>query len=129
LSPGSDLGRIRRIKYWIGFLTLLPSAVLLAFGLGKMSLGYFAGGLVVFLNLLGTEQVVRAFVEKKRKGRVLFLLLYMGKLALTAGVIGAVLILRAGSPVGLVLGISTLLIALMFDFFLFGRDIEGEEES
>lgn len=128
MSPGAELVRIRRIKYWIGFLILLPSAVLLAFGLGKISLGYFAGGLVVFLNLLGTEQVVRAFVEKKRKRRVLFLLLYLGKLALTAGVIGAVLILHIGSPVALVLGISTLLVALMFDFFLFGRNIEGEEE-
>jgi len=94
-----------------------------------MSLGYFAGGLVVLLNLWATEHVVLAFVGTKKRGRFFILLLFVGKLALAAGVIGAILILDIGSPTGLVLGISTLLVALMFDFFFFGRNIGGEKES
>jgi len=128
LTPGTDLARISRIKYWITALTLLPGAALLLAGLGKMSLGYLSGGLVVFLNLWGTERVVMAFVGEKKRGRFFVLVIFMGKLALTAAVIGAVLILDIGSPIGLVLGISTLLMALMFDFFLFGRNIGSEKE-
>ncbi len=128
MTHGTGLVRISRIKYWIAALTLLPCAVLFLAGLGKLAMGHFAGGLVVFLNLWGTEYVVLAFIGKKKRGRFFVLVLFLGKLALTAGIIGTILILEIGSPLGLVLGISTLLIALMFDFFFFGRNIEGEEE-
>ena len=129
MNPGIDLARIRHIKNWIVVLTLLPAAVLLAVGFRKVSAGYFVGGLVVYLNFLGTERAVKAFVERRSKGRFLALLLFVSKLALTMVIIGAVIFLDIVSPVGLVLGISTLLLALMFDFLFFNRNIEGEEES
>lgn len=129
MSQGNDLSRIKRLKGWIAGLTLLPSAAFLIAGYPRVSLGYFIGGLVVFLNFLGTEQVVVGLVRKKSRGKAFVLLLFMAKLALTAGVIGGALTLDLVSPIALVLGISTFLAALVFDFLFFSRNIEGEEES
>lgn len=129
MTQGSDLSRIKRLKGWIAGLTLFPSAALLIAGWPRVSLGYFIGGLVVFLNFLGTEQVVMALVGKKSRGRAFVLLLFMSKLAITAGMIGGALTMDLVSPVALVLGVSTLLVALVFDFLFFRRNIEGQEES
>lgn len=129
MTQGNDLSRIKRLKGWIAGLTLFPTAVLLIAGYPRVSLGYCIGGLVVFLNFLGTEQVVTVLVGKKSRGRAFVLLLFMFKLALTAGVIGGALTLDLVSPIALVLGISTFLAALVFDFLFFSRNIEGEEES
>lgn len=129
MTQGNDLSRIKRLKTWIAGLTFFPTAAFLVAGYPRVSFGYFIGGLIVFLNFLGTEKVVMALVGKKSRGRAFVLLLFMFKLALTAGVIGGALTLDLVSPVALVLGISTFLAALMFDFLFFSRNIEGEEES
>jgi len=128
LKPENDLARIRRLKYWIAGLMFLPGVSLLAAGFTKAALGYITGGAVMFLNLLGTERSVLAFVGGRGKGRFLVLVLYSAKLALTAAVIAAVLITDVVSPVALVFGITTFIMALVFDFLFFTRNIRGGEE-
>ncbi len=120
--------RVRRLKYWIAGLTLLPGALLVAAGFTKAAFGYFIGGALIFLNLLGTERSILAFLRGRGIGRFLILILYLAKLALTAAVIAVVLIKELISPLALLFGITTFIMALMFDFLFFNRNIRGGEE-
>jgi hypothetical protein len=129
LISGHDRGRVRRLKYWITGLTLVPGMSLMAGGLTKAAVGYTIGGMLILLNLVGTERSVLVFVESRGPGRYLVFLLYMGKLVLTAVLIGAALLTEIASPMALMLGVTTLLMALVFDFLVFPRNIENREES
>jgi len=129
---GTDIGdrtRVRRLKYWIAGLTLVPGIALAFAGLVKAAAGYAIGGAVVFLNLLGTERSVLAFVDSSGAGRILGLILYFAKLSITAALIAVVLIKRLVSPMALMLGITTLLMALVFDILIFPRDIKDAEKT
>jgi hypothetical protein len=128
LIGAEDSTRVRRLKYWITWLTILPGAALLVAGFTKAALGYATGGGVMFLNLLGTERSVLAFLADGSRGRFLVLFLYCAKLALSAAVIAAALITHFASPMALLLGITTFGMALVFDFLFFPRNKRGGEE-
>lgn len=128
MTGTGDRARVRRLKYWIAGLTFLPGGALFAAGYFRAASGYIIGGVIVLLNLLGTERSVLSFVEGRGKGRIFVFALYMIKLALTAVLIAAVLKTEVVSPLAMLLGITTLLAALLFDFLFFPRNIgEGEE--
>ncbi|TNF67049.1 MAG: hypothetical protein EP302_10670 [Bacteroidetes bacterium] len=122
MIPGSETGRLGRLKLWIAGLTLVPALIILAAGNNHFALGYFTGGMLILLNLLGTERSVKVFMGGEGLGRILAILFYTGKLALAAAVVGIILIKKLASPVALMLGLSTLLAALIFDFFIFPID-------
>lgn len=128
MTGTGDHSRVRRLKSWIAGLTLVPGGALLVAGFSKAASGYIIGGVVVLLNLLGTERSVLSFVEGHGKGRFLVLVLYLVKLALTAVLIAAALISDVVSPLALLLGITTLPAALLFDFLFFPRNIGDREE-
>lgn len=128
MTGTGDRARVQRLKYWIAGLTFLPGGALFAAGYFRAASGYIIGGVIVLLNLLGTERSVLSFVEGRGKGRIFVFALYMIKLALTAVLIAAVLKTEVVSPLAMLLGITTLLAALLFDFLFFPRNIgEGEE--
>lgn len=126
MTDNGDREKIRRLKYWIAGLTVVPCAVLMGTGLFRPATGYAVGGAIVFLNLLGTERTVQAFSVG---GRVLWLVLYIVKLTLTAAIIAAVLITGVVSPIALLLGITTLLLALVFDFLFFTRNKDKDSRE
>lgn len=125
-----DQGRIRRLRYWIPILSLGPAA-LLAPAQGRLAAGLVAGSLLTLVNLLGTQWMVTRFMVVSPLTRVLFGLLLMGKLGLT----GLAIYLLLGSGVvslaGLLLGLSVLVIAIVFDIFLFPykKGSEQQEET
>lgn len=127
MTEAGDRERIRRLKFWITGLTLVPSVALAGAGFTRAAAGYFVGGSVVLLNLLGTERSVLAIAGGG--GRFLWVILYLVKLTLTAAVIAAVLIAGVVSPIALMLGIATLLMALVFDFLFFTRNIDEDLEN
>jgi hypothetical protein len=129
LTDIGDRTRVRRLKYWIAGLTLVPCIVLVGTGLGKAAAGYAIGGSVVFLNLLGTERTVLSFVDGGGGGRFLGLALYLVKLVFIAAVIAAALITGIVSPLALMLGITTLLMALVFDILIFPRNKRDAEKT
>jgi len=128
MTGATDLAKVRRLKYWIAGLTFFPGGALFAAGYSRAASGYIIGGAIVLLNLLGTERSVLSFVEGRGKGRVFVFALYMIKLALTAALIAAALITKVVSPLAMILGITTFLAALLFDFLFFPRNIGEREE-
>ncbi|UCF31056.1 MAG: hypothetical protein JSV26_01105 [bacterium] len=128
MATGSDAARLRRIKVWIGIFSFLPAAVFGFLANIPYASGFFLGGILVLFNFVGTERVVRSFVEGTGVGRVIVPLLQFAKLGLTAAIIGGVLYLKLVSPFALLLGLSTLFVALLFDFFLFPVN-KGEEKE
>ncbi len=122
MIPGKDTSRLRRLKLWIVCLTLVPALIIFAAGRNYFALGYFTGGMLILLNLFGIETSVKVFMGAEGSGRILAVIIYTGKLALAAAVVGVVLIKKLASPVALMLGLSILLAALIFDFFIFPMD-------
>lgn len=129
MTDTDDRTRVRRLKYWIAGLTLVPGVALAGAGFTKAAGGYAIGGAVVFLNLLGTERSVLAFVDGSGGGRFLGLVLYLAKLGLTAAVIAAALVSGIVPPMAIMLGITTLLMALMFDILIFPRNKRDAEKT
>lgn len=119
MNANPRAAKLRRLKFWMVVLTLAPGAAAAAAGNPPFAIGHLTGGAIIFLNLLGTELTVRSFTGGTRFRSVLAVIAYGGKLAVSAVIAGAVLVFRLASPIGLMTGISTLLAALMFDFFLF----------
>jgi hypothetical protein len=119
---------VKRLECWIAGLTFFPGVVLFAAGYSRSATGYIAGGVIVLLNLLGTERSVRSFVEGRGKGRAFVFALYLLKLALTAALLAVILMTETVPPLAVLLGITTLLVALLFDFLFFPRNIGDREE-
>lgn len=118
MSSRDETGRLKRVKIWIPSLSLLPAAVFLARSNWTWAAGLAAGGIIILLNLLGTERTARQFVSGQGSGRLLVGLLQFAKLGLTAAAIAALIASGAVSPIALLLGLSSLPAALVFDFFI-----------
>ena len=129
MAETGDRSRIRRLKYWIAGLTLLPGLVLVAAGFGSAAVGYALGGSVILLNLLGTERTVLAFVDGGGGSRFLGIALYVLKLGLTAAVIAAAFLTGIVSPLAFMFGVTTLLVALLFDILVFPRNKRDNENT
>jgi hypothetical protein len=124
----ADAARMRRLKVWIIALSLLPTLVSGALSKAHYAAGFTSGGLLVLLNFMGTERVVRNLFGDSVFGRIIAAFLQLCKLGLTAAAIAGLIHWRLVSPLALLIGLSTLPAALMFDFFLFPID-KGEEKE
>lgn len=120
--------RLRRVKNWIILLSLLPAGILYYRGQEGYSKGLVLGGGIVLLNLLGTERVVQGFIAGGGTGRVLVSMLGLFKLGLTGAAIAVIFHWNLASPLGLILGLSTLPVALLFDIFVFPVNKGAEKE-
>jgi hypothetical protein len=119
MPPPSDTARIARLRTWILTLTLIPAAAALALGHGMTAYGLAAGGIIVFLNLLGTQKSVTQMVHGSDVQRLTAVLIWFGKFGVTAAVILGLLYSDTAGPLALLIGLGSLPVSLVFDIFLF----------
>ena len=119
MPPGSDTARIVRLRIWILLLTLVPAGIYLAAGRTQTAAGLASGGLIMLLNLLGTQQTVTRMIEGDAIERAVAILVWFGKFGITAAVILGLLYSRIAGPVALLIGLGALPVSLVFDIFLF----------
>lgn len=115
----SDAERISRLRVWIPALTILPAAVLLLTGHGHAAAGLAAAGVIVVLNLMGTQRSVSQLVEGQGIERVAAVAVWFAKFGITAAVILALLYSGMVEPFALLVGLGALPVSLVFDIFLF----------
>jgi len=115
----SDTARIARLRIWILVLTLMPACLSLFLGYRMSAAGLAAGGLIVFLNLLGTQHTVTLMIEGNGIERLVAILVWFGKFGITAAVILGLLYTRSVGSLGLLIGLGSLPVSLVFDIFLF----------
>ncbi len=116
------------MKTWIAIMTLAPTSVFFAWDNTLYAAGMLTGGVLVMLNLLGTERAVSSLFTGGGLGKAASGFIYVGKLGVTVAIITGVLVLKIASPLALVLGLLTLPAALVFDFLIFTGEQETEEE-
>jgi hypothetical protein len=107
------------LRIWILLLTLIPASVFWFFGRQPAAAGIASGGILVFLNLLGTQQTVSRMVEGEDIERLTAVLIWFGKFGITVAVILGLLHLKMADPVALLIGLGSLPVSLVFDIFLF----------
>ncbi|MDT8395665.1 MAG: ATP synthase subunit I [bacterium] len=116
--PG-EAARIGRLRTWVLAVTLIPSVASAVAGHGRFAAGLAAGGLLVGLNLVGTQRTVLWMVEGQGIERITAVLVWFGKFGLTAAAILGLLYSHAVEPVALLIGLGSLPVSLVFDIFLF----------
>jgi len=129
VRASSDKGRLRRIKIWILLIMLSLALSFLIFQKTSYAFGVLAGGFLIIMNLLGTERFVGSFFSGGVLGKAAYAIGYLGKLALTVAIIAVVLKKNLASPLGLVIGLLILPVALAIDFLVFPGDRGAEEEN
>jgi hypothetical protein len=77
------------------------------------------GGILVFLNLLGTQRTVTLLVEGEGIGNLVAVLVWFCKFGITAAVILGLLYTNTVGPLALLVGLGSLPLSLVFDIFLF----------
>jgi hypothetical protein len=111
--------RISRLKRWILIMTLIPAAAAGFMGHGKVAGGLAAGGLIMVLNLLGTQYTTSRLLEGQGIERIVAVIVWFGKFGITAAVILGLLYLGTVDPIALLVGLGSLPVSLVFDIFLF----------
>lgn len=118
-GPAAD--RVRRIKLLTAGVALAGTAAGGAWEGWRFGAGVLAGGAVVLLNLLGTEVAARKLVAPEGP-RWPALLLHLGKFALLAAAVAALLLTRAVSAPALLLGLGAFPVAAVLDLLLSPAD-------
>jgi len=111
--------RINRLKRWVLILTLIPASVAGFMGHGKVAGGLAAGGLIMALNLLGTQFSITHLLEGQGIERLGAIIVWFSKFGITAAIILALLYLHLVDPLALLIGLGALPASLVFDIFLF----------
>ena len=111
--------RISRLKRWILIMTLIPATAAGFMGHGKVAGGLAAGGLIMVLNLLGTQYTTSRLLEGQGIERIVAVIVWFGKFGITAAVILGLLYLGTVDPIALLVGLGSLPVSLVFDIFLF----------
>ncbi len=119
MPPRSEPDRIARIRYWILILTLPAAAVAAATGYRGIAAGLASGGVLILVNLLGTQRAVRGLLEGDGIERAAAVIMWSGKLGVTALILFALLIQHWVNPLALLAGLGSLPVSLVFDIFLF----------
>ena len=119
MSPRNDFARITRVRIWVLVLTLIPAFASLLAGRELISAGVAAGGVIIFLNLLGTQRTVAQMLEGQGIDRFIAVLVWFGKFGITAAAILALMYSRTVDPLALLVGLGSLPVSLVFDIFLF----------
>ena len=128
MSPRSRFERIARIRIWILVLTLVPALVSMALGAIRPAAGLAAGGIIILLNLMGTQGAVTHLLEGEGLERIAAVFVWFFKFGLTAAAILALLHMEAVNPLALLAGLAALPVSLVFDIFLFPVN-KGEAKS
>ena len=115
----SNNGRVGRLLIWIPLLTLAPAAGALAFTGPGVPIGLASGGIIVVLNLVGTQRTVLWLIEGEGTERIVATLVWFGKFSLTAVAILGLLYTHLVEPVALLIGLGALPVSIVFDIFLF----------
>jgi hypothetical protein len=100
-------------------LTLVPACALLVTGHRLSAAGLASGGLIVFVNLLGTQRTVAKMVDGDAIERTVAILVWFGKFGITAAVILGLLHSHMVGSFALLIGLGSLPVSLVFDIFLF----------
>lgn len=124
----AEAARIRRIKIWILCLSLISTVTALALGSTRSAAGLITGGLLILFNLIGTEHVARRFATGDTVTIMVAALVQISKFGLTALVIAVLLMKSNISSLALLLGLTALPVALVFDIFLFPVN-KGEDKK
>jgi hypothetical protein len=119
MLPRSENTRIARIRIWILVLTLIPAGASLLPHRTVFAAGLATGGLIMFLNLLGTQRTVTLMIEGDAIERLVAVLVWFGKFGITAAYIFGLLYWRIVDPLALLIGLGSLPVSLVFDIFLF----------
>ncbi|MCK5351061.1 ATP synthase subunit I [bacterium] len=115
----NEAARMGRLRRWILILTLIPAAAVMFMGHGNAASGLAAGGLIMVLNLLGTQYSITHLLEGQGVERIAAVIVWISKLGITAAVILALLYLHLVDPLALLIGLGALPASLVFDIFLF----------
>ncbi len=119
MHPPSEAARINRLRWWILILTLIPAAVAMFMGHLTVGGGLAAGGIIMMLNLLGTQRSAAHLLEGQGIERLVAVIVWFSKFGITAAIILALLYLHMVDPLALLIGLGALPASLVFDIFLF----------
>lgn len=96
--------------------TLITSAILLVgslfFRSVQLTLGVFAGAFLAFINFIVLKRIVVKMTSETSQGKILPGLLSLFKFTLLAGVVFILLYSKQIDPIGLVIGLSSIVITL-----------------
>lgn len=115
----NEAARINRLRWWILILTLIPAAAAMFMGHITTASGLAAGGLIMMLNLLGTQHSVAHLLEGQGIERLVAVIVWFSKFGITAALILALLYFRIVDPLALLIGLGAFPASLVFDIFLF----------
>jgi hypothetical protein len=118
-SSVTTLARVARLRIWVLLITLIPALVTLFFSRSHTAAGLAAGGVIVFLNLLGTQHTVTQMLEGIGLQSLIAIMVWFGKFGITAAVILGLLYSGKIEPLALLVGLGSLPVSLVFDIFLF----------
>lgn len=119
MPPPSEAARIKRLRRWIWFLTLIPALTAVLLGHTMAGAGLAAGGLIMVLNLVGTQYSVSNLLEGTGIERIAAVIVWISKFGITAAFILVLLFLHLVDPLALIIGLGALPASLVFDIFLF----------
>ena len=119
MSLPREMGRILRLRKWIPVLTLLPAAGMAFLGHRPAAAGLAAGGIIVWLNLLGTQRTAQQFLEGEGLERLLAAVVWFSKFGVTAAAVLTLLHMELVAPLALLVGLGSLPVSIVFDIFLF----------
>jgi hypothetical protein len=115
----SEAARIRRLRWWILILTFILALAATFMGNVNMVSGFAAGGLIILLNLMGTQYSVSHLLESQGIERIAAVIIWISKFGITAALILGLLFLHLVDPLALLVGLGFLPVSLVFDIFLF----------
>jgi len=115
----NEAARIRRLKWWILILTLIPAAAAIFMSHGNAASGLAAGGFIMVLNLLGTQYSITHLLGGQGIERLGAIIVWFSKFGITAAIILALLYLHLVDPLALLIGLAALPASIVFDIFLF----------
>lgn len=111
--------RINRLRWWIATLTLVPGALAALLGRLDIGSGLAAGGLIMVLNLLGTQFSISRLLAGEALERIAAVIVWVGKFGMTAAFIMFLLYFHLVDPLALLIGLGALPASIVFDIFLF----------
>jgi hypothetical protein len=115
----SEAARIRRLRWWILILTFILALAATFMGNVNVVSGFAAGGLIILLNLMGTQYSVSHLLESQGIERIAAVIIWISKFGITAALILGLLFLHLVDPLALLVGLGFLPVSLVFDIFLF----------
>jgi NADH:ubiquinone oxidoreductase subunit 6 (subunit J) len=116
----SDASKLRGVELWALILTGLAILGSMPWGSVKLTLGIATGGILMAGNVFIIRRVVAGMLaeedldeKRNKKRRRRLVLQYVVKMLALLGVIGVIIKYGKVSPVGLLIGMTTALLALI----------------